>query len=468
MIDNFTWLNLFNTDWSMKKMPKLVMINPVRQDYRLAQQGFKVQPLNLAYLAALTPDEWKIEISDENISRAEIKTDADLVGITTLTSTVNRAYQLSQLYRRAGIPVVLGGIHASMVPDEAQQFADSVVVGEAEAVWPTVLENFREGKLKHRYHGKHVPFRNPVYPRRDLLSKQYTIASIQTSRGCPFNCEFCSVKAFNGAQFRQREPKDVLDELESIPQKLVFFTDDNLVGYSHASRKRARKIFQGIIDRKLNKKWFCQTSINFAEDMETLGLAARSGCVLVLVGIESIDDKVLKGKMNKQINSQRGSSYYRKFLAELHKHNLIVLGTMVFGNDEAGEQIFEDTTRFYRESGLDIPWPGLLTPYPGTRLFERMMNDGRLLYTNFPEDWDKYNSTFVTRPMHGSQKQFFEKFRDFALSNFTTGKAIVRALKTFAYSRSPARSALVYNFNKSLSRRYRLGLSPEKVLEKPL
>lgn len=448
-------------------MPKLVLINPSETDYNISRQGFKVQPLNLAYLAALTPPEWEVVIDDENMAPAQLRRDADLVGITTLTATVNRAYDLATGYRREGVPVVLGGIHASMVPEEAARFADAVVVGEGESVWAAVLSDSQTGGMQPRYNGERLEFRTAVRPRRDLLSDRYTIGSIQTSRGCPFNCEFCSVRAFNGDKFRQREVSDVLDELAEMRQKLVFFADDNLIGYSTTSRERAKQVFRGMIERGLKKTWFCQTSINFADDEEMLRLAAQSGCMLILVGIESIDDGVLGGKMDKKINVRRGSKYYYEFLKTVHRHRIMVLGTMVFGNDEAGPGIFEDTTHFYSRSGLDVPWPGFLTPYPGTPLFERLKNEGRLMFTAYPDDWRRYNSMFVIRPLSGSARDYLERFRRFTARSYSLPQVLARTARALLYSWSPVRCLLVYNLNRSLARRYRLGLAKPHADTRP-
>lgn len=440
-------------------MPKLVLINPNAAPYKLAKRGFKVQPLNLAYVAALTPPSWDIFLDDENMAPAPLHPDADLVGITTLTTTANRAYELATAYRRLNIPVVLGGIHVSMVPEEGQRFATSVVVGESESVWPTVIEDFTHNRLQSRYDGERTDFKRSIRPRRDLLSPRYTIGSIQTSRGCPFDCEFCSVKAFNGPKFRQRDADDVLAELEEIPQKTVFFTDDNLIGYSSASRQRAKEIFRGMISRKMNKRWLCQTSINFADDPETLKLAEESGCAVILVGIESINEDVLRGTMHKEINSRRGSRYYYEFLDKVHRHGIAVIGNMVFGNDEDGPTIFEETARFFDRSGLDIPWPGLLTPYPGTRLAARLTQQNRLLYTNYPEDWAKFNTTLVVALRDQSHEVFFEKFRRFTRSSYTMSKILKRAFRTFCHSRSLQKSLLVFGANLSLSRRFRKGIT---------
>lgn len=444
-------------------MPKLVLINPGQGNYRLARQGFKVQPLNLAYLAAVTPREWDVVLCDENMREADVQPDASLVGITTLTSTINRAYELASLYRQRGVPVVLGGIHASMQPDEAASFADSVVIGEGESVWPEVLADAAGGRLRPRYEGQHATFDKSVHPRRDLLSDQYTIASLQTSRGCPFDCEFCSVRAFNGGKFRQRAVDDVLAEIAAIPQRIVFFADDNLIGYSRESLERAKAIFRGMLERRMNKKWFCQTSINFADDEELLALAASSGCLLILVGIESISEEALQGSMNKRLNSRKGSRYYYEFLDKIHRHGIMALGTMIFGNDEEADDIFERTTEFYARSGLDIPWPGFLTPYPGTRLFERLEGEDRLLYTGFPRDWSKYNSTIVIRPGRKSAAELHREFTDFTRRNFGLKQVLGRTLNVLRYSRSPARALIAYNFNRSLSRRFAKGLTlPEE------
>jgi radical SAM superfamily enzyme YgiQ (UPF0313 family) len=441
-------------------MPKLVLINPNPAAYKLSRQGFRMQPLNLAYVAALTPPEWEVVLCDENMAPAEILPDADLVGITTLTATVNRAYELAAQYRRRGIPVVLGGIHVSMVPEEAERRADAVVIGEAEAVWAQVVEDARQKRLKPRYAGERTAFQRAILPRRDLLSARYTIGAIQTSRGCPFDCEFCSVKAFNGAAFRQRDVDDVLDELATIPQKTVFFTDDNLIGYSAASRERAKQIFRGMIARKLGKRWLCQTAINFADDPETLELAAQSGCALVLVGIESINEKVLKGTMGKEMNSRRGVGYYDEFIRQLHQRGIVIIGNMMFGNDEDGPTAFADTARFWERSGLDIPWPGLLTPYPGTQLAKRLAAEQRIVCAAFPGDWDKYNSTLVIALKNDSREAFFEKFRAFTQENYAYGKVLRRTLRTLCYSRSLPKALLVYSFNRSLARRFRLGIAP--------
>jgi radical SAM superfamily enzyme YgiQ (UPF0313 family) len=444
-------------------MPKLVLINPAPVPYQIARRGFKIQPLSLAYLAALTPDEWTIEICDENYEDASCVRKADLVGITTLTSTINRAYDIARRYRNEKIPVILGGIHASMVPEEAGRFADAVVIGEAENVWPRLIDDLTRGRLQKLYQGDFADFKKPFFPKRELMSKEYTFGSIQTSRGCPLDCEFCSVKAFNGAQFRQREIDDVMREMATIPQKMLFFTDDNLVGYSAASRERVKDLFRQMIEKKVNKKWFCQTSINVADDDDLLRLARLSGCMMVLVGIESIDENVLKGNMNKQINTRKGVQYYYKLIEKLHGNGIVVLGTMVFGSDEAGSDNFEKTTKFYKKSGLDIPWPGILTPYPGTKLFERLTNEKRIRFSSYPEDWLKYNSTIVIHPKKETAAEFYVGFYSFVKENYSYFKILVRLMRAFLFSKSIVKALVVYNFNRSLRERYEKGLrSPDE------
>jgi radical SAM superfamily enzyme YgiQ (UPF0313 family) len=180
-------------------------------------------------VAALTPKDWTVEIVDENFAPFEYRK-ADLVGLTAFTATVNRAYEISGLYRKHGVATVMGGIHASMMPDEAMKYADAVVACEAESVWPQVIADFEAGKLQEVYNGELLGLKEMPQPRRDLFHSGYMFGSIQTSRGCPMDCEFCSVTAFNGNRYRKRPMEDVLDELQNIPQKRVFFIDDNIIG----------------------------------------------------------------------------------------------------------------------------------------------------------------------------------------------------------------------------------------------
>jgi len=267
---------------------KLVLINPVNP----ARTGLTVNkssrfpPIGLGIVAALTPAHWDVELVDENWEPFAYR-DADLVGITAFTASANRAYQIAAAYRARGVPVVMGGIHASMRPAEAQRFVDAVVVGEAETVWPQVVADAEAGRLQPVYGGSWPDLAGAPVPRRDLFHPGYMFASVQTSRGCPLDCEFCSVTAFNGHRYRRRPPAEVLDELATIPQKYLFFVDDNIIGYGPSSREQALALFRGLVERRLDKWWFCQASLNFADDEEVLHWAGRAGCQMVFLGLEA-------------------------------------------------------------------------------------------------------------------------------------------------------------------------------------
>jgi radical SAM superfamily enzyme YgiQ (UPF0313 family) len=442
-------------------MKKLLLINPVPRLSNISKRGFKIQPLSLAYVASVTPEDWGVEILDENFEKMTGKEDADLVGITSMTSTANRGYEIASQFRSKGIPVIMGGIHVSMVPEEALAYADSVVVGEVETVWKNVIEDFENKRLKKIYKAAYADLKNKaVFPRRELLNSKYKFASIQTSRGCPFDCEFCSVSAFNGKTFRQRSVEDIMSEIEQIPQKVVAFIDDNLIGYSQESKRRAEELFKEMIKRKLNKLWGCQASINFADDENLVELAAESGCCVVLMGLESINPKALSGRMGKKLNVARGVDYYYEITDKLHKYGIMLIGNMVFCNDEDDLDVLPATMKFISKSGVDIPWPAITTPNPGTALYNRLLSEGRLLFTKYPSDWDKYVATIPFNPKNCDLMTFYDAYIRFINNVFSNCNIIKRSLQTFCYSKSLFKTLIVFNFNRSLKRRYEEGYLP--------
>ncbi len=383
---------------------KLLLINPVNQSMPgySGSMNSRLQPLGLGIVAALTPSEFYVKLIDENLESFQYE-EADLVGISALTSTVNRAYEIAAEYRKNNVSVVMGGIHASMMPDEALHHVDSVVIGEAESVWQDVTTDFLDGNLRKRYTGVRLPLENMVPPKRELFSSLYPGASVQTSRGCPLNCEFCSVTVFNGGEYRFRPIDEVLDELETIPNRDIFFVDDNLVGYGKHSRQRAKDLFRGMIERHLNKQWVCQASVNFGADEELLLLARESGCSLVLLGLES-DDRQELIDMKKEINVQFD---YDTILRNINRHGIGVFGAFIFGVETETAKSIWRKAKFICKKRIDVIQTTVLTPLPGTNFFRAAQEEDRLLYTDFPKDWERYNMTEYTYKIKGIGKEEF-------------------------------------------------------------
>jgi radical SAM superfamily enzyme YgiQ (UPF0313 family) len=375
---------------------KLILINPVnpRRVGLTVNPSSRFPPLGLGIVAALTPDDWSVKIIDENFERFSYE-EADLVGLTAFTASVSRAYEIAEIYRKQGIKTVLGGIHASMLPDEALHYVDSVVIGEAEAIWPQVIGDFGCGNLKKVYRTGFLELHDMPKPRHDLFHPGYMFGVIQTARGCPMDCDFCSVTAFNGHRYRQRPVDEVLDELEIIPKKMVFFVDDNIIGYGKVAADRALAIFRGMIERRIKKEWFCQASMNFADEDEVLRCAAKSGCRMVFLGVEAESDDAL-GETNKKLNLKIGVDQYEKVFRRINRHGIAVLGAFIYGMDSDTPSALRRRTSYILGSALDVMQTTYLTSLPGTRLYNRLKEQGRLLYTDFPGDWVKYDMTQVT------------------------------------------------------------------------
>jgi radical SAM superfamily enzyme YgiQ (UPF0313 family) len=359
------------------------------------------KPLSLMVLAGLTPPEWEITIVDENLGAPDYPAmpRPDLVGITAFTAQANRAYEVARHCRRLGVPVVMGGIHATMCLDEVMERVDSVVTGEAEGIWPQVLEDARHGRLKRRYDGGLAEMDNVPLARQDLLATGYAFGAIQTTRGCPLNCSFCSVTAFNGAHYRQRPIPDVVREFQSVPEKRVLVVDDNLIGTRPEHIARAKDLFRALAQAKLRKQWIAQATINFADDEELLALAAKAGCSGVYIGFESPAPEGLR-ELGKKFNLLKGRDF-RASVRRIQRHGILVVGSFIIGLDVdepgIGNRIAEAASQY----GVDNLNVLFLTPLPGTRLWDQMKLEDRIALDAFPEDWSYYTLTFpVARYKH--------------------------------------------------------------------
>jgi radical SAM superfamily enzyme YgiQ (UPF0313 family) len=393
----------------MKAM-RLCLINPSNPIVSLAKvkesrwNRYRVwKPLGLMVVAGLTPREWEISIVDENLGAPDYPAmpRPDLVGLTAFTSQANRAYEVASHFRRLGVPVVMGGIHATMCVDEVTERVDSVVTGEAEGIWPQVLEDARHGRLKRRYDGGLAEMNDVPLARHDLLASGYAMGAIQTTRGCPLNCSFCSVTAFNGARYRQRPIADVVREFQLVPEKRVLVVDDNLIGTRPEHIARAKDLFRAMAQADLRKEWVAQATINFADDDELLVLAAKAGCRGVFIGFESPTPEGLL-YLGKKFNLLKNRDFQAS-VRRIQRHHILVVGSFIVGLDTDQAGIGKRIAQAAGQYGVDNLNVLFLTPLPGTRLWDQMKAEGRIALDTFPDDWKYYTLTFpVARYKHFS------------------------------------------------------------------
>ena len=383
----------------------ILMISPARRRVPGEDFIFKMSFLNLPYLAAVTPSDYAVQIVDEQHEPVDFNADVWLVALSAQTPVAPRAYTVAARFRARGIPVVMGGVHASTLPDEALQHVDAVIVGEGEFVWPRVLADLEAGRLKSIYQsGTSSGLAGLPWPRRDLLNPRNYIplTMVETTRGCPHQCDFCGVSRFFGHHYRKRPLAEVEAELKGlfktgfrhrfnrflaglglslpyfIERRLIYFVDSNFA----ADYNYTRQLMGTLKD--LDVLWWCHATVDIAQDDAFLNVMHKSGCIAVNIGFESLSDENLK-TMHK---SFAGRYDYAEAIQKIHAHGIGIMGTFVVGFDGEDTSIFNRIYQFVQENRLDWALVFIRTPYPGTSLFEEMGQAGRISTM----DWEKYDT----------------------------------------------------------------------------
>ena len=418
-------------------------------------------PLVFAILRALTPEAIATTLIDERIEPF-VPVPTDLVAITVETFTARRAYEIADAYRARGVPVVMGGHHPSLLPDEAGQHADAVVIGDAEGVWRQVLDDAARGALAPRYRGG-MGLRDgaPLAVDRSIFAgKRYLpISLVQFGRGCRFACDFCSIHAFYGAERAQRPAEDVAAEVARLPKRWpIFFVDDNL----YWRRDRLEELCRALAP--LKRRWMCQISIDVARDDALIAQMAAAGCELTLIGFESFNAASLK-QMRKNWNGVAGA--YAEVVARLHALGVMVYGTFVFGYDADTPQDFDAAQAFARAQTLAIANFNPLTPTPGTGLYDRLKAEGRLLRPNWWIDPDFRYGDAMFAPRGMSAQELAEGPMRARRAFYGWPSILARVARGTALWRSPTRSAMMLFANwvsrREIRRKHAASLAPGKA-----
>ncbi|MCD6451839.1 MAG: B12-binding domain-containing radical SAM protein [Acidobacteria bacterium] len=362
---------------------KITLISP-SNPYVCIERGRRMPQLALPLIAALTPPEFEVRIVDEDIEEVDFDEEVDLVGISMMTSQARSGYRIADEFRKRGVKVVVGGIHPSLLPEEAGEHADAVVIGEAEDIWGEVLADFKRGRLKKFYRAeKLIDLTKLPLPRRELLHTDsfFSPFPVQVSRGCPNRCSFCSVPLFFGGSYRFRPIRSVIEEIERSDKKNVIFLDDNIAG----DLDYATKLFTEL--KPLKKHWGAQCSITIARHPELLELASRAGCLALFIGFESISKNNLAG-VKKGFNHPEE---YAEAIKKIHSYGINIMAAFIFGFDHDDPSIFERTVSFLIENKVAIANFAILTPFPGTEVYKQFKKEGRIL----TYDWDLYTANQV-------------------------------------------------------------------------
>jgi len=392
-------------DKLMDKKKKILLVSPARQRDKNEDFVFKMPFLNLPYLAAVTPADYDVSIVDEEHEQVDFEAGASLVALSAQTPVAPRAYQIAKQFKMRGTPVVMGGVHASTLPDEALKHVDSVIIGEGEFVWKEVLEDFEKGHLKSVYKsGTDYDLAGLSWPRRDLLNPKFYIplTMLETTRGCPHKCDFCGVSRFFGHHYRKRPLEEVVNEIQSIfgngfrhtfnhylsklgidlpyfiERRLIYFIDSNFA----ADQAYTRELMKTLAE--LDVLWWGHTTVDIANDEGFLRQMKESGCIAVNIGFESLSSENLKA-MRK---SFAGSVDYSEAIKKIHANGIGIMGTFVVGFDGEDTSIFNTIYDFVMENRLDWALVFIRTPYPGTMLFETLEKEDRIL----TREWEKYDT----------------------------------------------------------------------------
>lgn len=375
------------------------------------------QQCTMPYLAALTPPDWDIEHIDEEVEKVNFENSYDLVAITFHTPSANHAYNIATKFREKGIIVAMGGPHVTLMPQEAERYADVIFVGESEITWPQFIYEFEKKQYRSKYICASPPELDGIpMSRKDLFHrKDHSNGIMFATRGCPNKCEFCTISVMYKNKLRKRPIEEVTREYASFKGKVIIFWDDNI----SADLEYSKKLFKAIAPYK--KWWSSQASINAGKDDEFLELAAKSGCKQLFLGIESISQKSLNSA-NKSFN--KVEDFY-KTINKIHSYGISVQAGVVFGFDHDTKEIFKDTLDFLENAGVQNATFNILTPYPGTSLFSRLEAENRIL----TYDWSKYNARadVVYTPKNMSSEELIEGFI-WANERFYSLKSIAKRL----------------------------------------
>ncbi|MGM0649869.1 MAG: B12-binding domain-containing radical SAM protein [Bacteroidota bacterium] len=434
---------------------KLLLINVI--DTRVVNNGnyfiplhklTSFQPLSLGIIAALTPGNWDVEIIDENFDEFAY-TEADLVGLSSTSTCINRAYDIAKLYHEHNVPVVIGGVHATLFKEEVIKHCSAVLAGEAEGIWKSLIQDFEAGSLKKMYEGGFYDLSNPVAPQRDVFEKyNYPIATMEFTRGCPFNCSFCGVPVYSGHKLRYKPVSAVIRELKDIKQNYVIFKDDNLIGSTKTHKAKAIELFNQIIANNIKKDFLCFVSVNIADDIQVIRLARKAGFVLFFIGIETENLKAIRS-VHKGINENPAKNAYKETFKRLHKEKVAVTAAFICGFDTDTVQDIHDRAHFIRNSSLDTFTFTFLTPLAKTPLQIGLEKEHRIIKNNYPHDWIYYNFCHLTYKLKNGNDKEMEDVIYYHLEKLHTAKMFRRKLlKSLFYTRSLRTTAATYVFNK--------------------
>ena len=397
---------------------KLILITASAPEIRKIRRSrfLNFQQITMPYLAALTPPGWEVMHIDEEASPVDFSIQADLVGITFHTPSAYHAYETARKFQSRGIPVVLGGPHVTLVPEEAAQHAETIFIGEAEGLWQDFLRAFEKGQQQKIYQPAAIPSLDHVpQARKELFHrKDHTSGVLFASRGCPNQCDFCTLSVMYQNRLRKRPVAEVAAEYASFKGKIIIFWDDNIAG----DLSYAKELFKAITPH--HKWWSSQASIHAGQDDEFLELAARSGCKQLFLGLESISQASMN-EVHKHFNQVEA---YASIIQRIHAHGIAVQAGIVFGFDSDTPAVFDETITFLEQTGVQNATFNILTPFPGTRLFQRFEAEGRIL----THDWRRYNSRsdVVFRPRNMTGEELQAGFQRAVRSFYTTGSILKR------------------------------------------